>query len=147
MAKHGVVDLGDASHSYKQKLKVELGGDRGIGQLLGSAGQTNFDFYVNKDGSVEISDNGQGGQGVDTGVNFFDLFPETKPDEPDVAPQERELGLPPDTDDEPQPGEMFEGDDGKRYYVADDGRHYEVLQDDHGNDYYEDDNGDSHDIG
>ena len=144
MPSHGAVDLGTDTHEYKKVIKEKLGGNEGIGDLLQSKGQTNFDFWVAKDGTIWISDNGEGGQGVETDQNFFDLFPEFMPEQ-DVPDQDRAFHLPSDDDyDQPQPGEIYEADDGRSYFVAANGRSYAVQVDSSGNSYYADENGDTH---
>jgi hypothetical protein len=143
---YGAVELDDP-HEYKARIKRELGGNRGLSALLQSHDQTNFDFWVAKDGTVWISDNGEGGKdGVETEVNFFDLWPDLKPEAPNVAAQpDRGFGLDPaDVGDEPQPGETYVGDDDVTYYVAQDGISYPVHEDNRGNTYVIGSDGQSH---
>lgn len=143
MPKHGAVDLGNDTHAYKKVIKEKLGGDDGIGQLLENKGQTNFDFWVAKDGTIWISDNGEGGQGVETDQNFYDLFPEFLPEQEELH-QNRNYDLDDLDDDGPRPGDIYEADDGKTYFVAANGVSYEVFTDERANTYYIDETGTSH---
>lgn len=142
MPHHGAVYLED-THAYKQQIKSGLGGDAGIGDLLQNKGQTNFDFWVADDGTIWISDNGQGGQGVATQLNFFVLFPEHAPKPVEIPEQQRSYDLPPsdDEDDEPRIGDIFTGADGQQMFRAADGQDYPVHTDAHGNTYYQDASG------
>jgi hypothetical protein len=147
MAQHGFVDLGNETHEYKDAIKRALGGDEGIGNLLQSKGQTNFDFYVERDGTIWISDNDEGGRGVETSLNFFDMFEEHRPAQVEVAAQERNYDLPAsdsDSDSAPVPGEIYIADDGNRYFISpDDGITYAVHLDSMHNTYYIDASGHS----
>jgi hypothetical protein len=140
MPTHGAVELDD-THPYKKVIKEKLGDDRGIGELLRNAGQTNFDFWVHRDGTIWISDNGEGGQGVETDQNFYDLFPEFKPAEVKVADQPNRYDSDSDEGDsdegdDPEPGEVYDVDGGRRFLRHGDGNDYEVFADRQGNDYY-----------
>lgn len=144
----GAVVLDDL-HAYKAKIKDELGGDAGISELL-RAERHNFDFWVAKNGTIYISDNGEGGKGgEETELNFYTLFPEFAPEEVEVDAQPDRGNIDDiEDDDQPQPGEIYEGEDGKRYYVAHaDGQSYEVFTDTSQNDYVVDANGTSHWVG
>lgn len=144
----GAVVLDDL-HAYKAKIKEALGGDAGISELL-RAERHNFDFWVAKNGTIYISDNGEGGKGgEDTGLSFFTLFPEFAPEETEVAAQPDRGDIDDyEDEDQPQPGETYEGEDGKRYYVAHaDGLPYEVFTDTSQNDYVVDANGTSRWVG
>jgi hypothetical protein len=142
MPQHGSVFLDD-THSYKKVIKEKLGGDDGVGEWLESKGQTNFDFWVHRNGIIWISDNGEGGQQVETDLNFYDLFPEFKPAD-DTPAQDRNYDLPSDSEEDYQVGEIYEAANGLSYYVADDDHHYQVHKDRQGNTYYIGPDGQSH---
>jgi hypothetical protein len=148
MTSVGAVELDDL-HSYKAAIKKALGGNEGISRLLG-ADRHNFDFWVGRDGTIYISDNGLGGEGgVDTELDFFEMFPEYAPEEVEVAAQPDRGDIDAvEEDDQPQRGDVYDGENGKRYYVAHaDGSSYEVLTDNRGNDYVVDAKNVSHWVG
>lgn len=140
----GAVVLDDL-HAYKAKIKDELGGDAGISELL-RAERHNFDFWVAKDGTIYISDNGEGGKGgEETELNFYTLFPEFAPEEVEVDAQPDRGNIDDiEDDDQPQLGDFYDGEDGNQYYVSKvDGLPYLVHTDERGNTYIMDATGTS----
>jgi hypothetical protein len=72
-------------HPVKEKLKTALGGNAGIAEKLGRSGATNFDFWVDRDGTVWIGGNNSGGKEKKTSVDFYAQFPQYRPAQSDLA--------------------------------------------------------------
>lgn len=86
---------------YHRVVKPAIMAKLDLADLLGRKGAQNADFWFERDGTILVGPNGSGGKnGQDTGLNLYVLFPGLKPQEAEVAPQQRNLGLPPTDSDE-----------------------------------------------
>lgn len=96
-----VFDVDEYHHEVKPAImKAIKKKGLNLGALLNIKDASNADFFIESDGTILVGDNGTGGKGgVNTGINYYDLFPSERPQQTVLA-QNRNYDLPSDDSDE-----------------------------------------------